>query len=239
MKKIYLYTAAIFMSGLFGASAAYASEEDTAKEMAALFSAGRGVISDNQDKINNADLGDKGLTGDIVIAKAKEKYKEKMGKDVVETDPYQKAILEAIADVMKDAQPVINEKGKGFKGFLPAVFAGQVATKASEKLAGKAVIKLTAPKELVRNRKNRPDEWENKAIEETFKKAGYEKGKAFSETSTVDGKSAFRFIQPEYYKQSCLSCHGGPKGETDISGGKKEGANLDDLGGAVSVTIFK
>lgn len=239
MKKVYLYAAAACVGGLFSLSAAYATEEDTAKEMAALFSAGRGVISDNQDQINNAELGDKGLTGAVVIAKAKEKYKEKVGKEVDANDPYQKAIIDAIGDVMKDAQPVINEKGKGFKGFLPAVFAGQVATKASEKLAGKAVIKLTAPKELVRNRKNRPDDWEGKAIEDTFKKAGYEKGKPFSETTTVDGKNAFRFIQPEYYKQSCLSCHGGPKGETDISGGKKEGANLDDLGGAISVTIFK
>lgn len=239
MKKIYLYTASLCISGLLGFSPAFASEEDTAKDMAALFSAGRGVISDNQDQINNSDLGDKGLTGDVVIAKAKEKYKEKMGKDVDVNSPYQKALLEAMGDVMKDAQPVINEKGKGFKGFLPAVFAGQVATKASERLAGKAVIKLTAPKELVRNRKNRPDEWESKAIEETFKKADYEKGKAFSEAVPVGGKDAFRFIQPEYYKQSCLSCHGGPKGETDITGGKKEGANLDDLGGAVSVTIFK
>jgi hypothetical protein len=239
MKKVYLYTASLCISGLLNFSSAFASEEDTAKDMAALFSAGRAVISDNQDQINNSDLGDKGLTGDVVIAKAKEKYKEKMGKDVDAESPYQKAILEAIGDVMNDAQPVINEKGKGFKGFLPAVFAGQVANKASEKLAGKAVIKLTAPKELVRNRKNRPDEWESRAIEETFKKADYEKGKVFSETTTVNGKDAFRFIQPEYYKQSCLSCHGGPKGETDITGGKKEGANLDDLGGAVSVTIFK
>lgn len=47
MKKIYLYTAAICMGGLFGFSAAYAGEEDIAKEMAALFSSGRAVISDN------------------------------------------------------------------------------------------------------------------------------------------------------------------------------------------------
>ncbi len=238
MKKIYLYAAAICMGGMLSVPV-YAADEDVAKEMSVLFSSGRAVISDNQDKINNAELGDKGLTGDVVITAAKEKYKANTGKDVDAADPYQKAILDAIADVMKDAQPVINEKGKGFKGFLPAVFAGQVANKASEKLAGKAVIKLTAPKELVRNRKNKPDAWEDKAIEETFKKAGYEKGKPFSEATTVDGKNAFRFIQPEYYKQSCLSCHGGPKGEIDISGGKKEGANLDDLGGAISVTIFK
>ncbi len=237
MKKI-LYAATICMTGILSVPA-YAGDEEIAKDMSALFGAGRAVISDNQDKINDGNVGDKGLTGDVVIAAAKEKYKEKAGKDVDANDQYQKAILDAIKEVMTDAQPVINEKGKGFKGFLPAVFAGQVANKASEKLAGKAVIKLTAPKELVRNRKNRPDDWENKAIEETFKKAGYEKGKAFSETTTIDGKNAFRYIQPEYYKQSCLSCHGGPKGEVDISGGKKEGANLDDLGGAISVTIFK
>lgn len=238
MKKVYLYAAALCMGGVFSVPV-YAGDEDVAKEMSVLFAAGRAVISDNQDKINNAELADKGLTGDAVIAAAKEKYKGKIGKDVDAADPFQKAILDAIGDVMKDAQPVINEKGKGFKGFIPAVFAGQVATKASEKLAGKAVIKLTAPKELVRNRKNKPDAWEDKAIEETFKKAGYEKGKPFSETTSVDGKNVFRFIQPEYYGQSCLSCHGGPKGETDISGGKKEGANLDDLGGAISVTLFK
>lgn len=237
MKKI-LYATALCLAGMINFPT-YAGDEDTAKELATLFAAGRAVISDNQDKINDANLGDKGLTSEVVIAAAKEKFKEKTGKEVDANDPFQKAILEAIGDVMKDAQPVINEKGKSFKGFLPAVFAGQVANKASEKLAGKAVIKLTAPKDLVRNRKNRPDEWENKAIEETFKKAGYEKGKPFSESTTIDGKAAFRFIQPEYYKQSCLSCHGGPKGETDISGGKKEGANLDDLGGAVSVTLFK
>ena len=53
------------------------------------------------------------------------------------------------------------------------------------------------------------------------------------------GRNAFRLILPEYYKQSCLSCHGGPKGERDITGGKKEGGKLGELGGAISVTLFK
>ncbi len=238
MRKIFLCAAAVAIASMMSFPT-YASDDETAKELATLFAAGRAVISDNQEKINDANLGDKGLTGDAVIAATKEKFKEKTGKDVDDNNPFQKAILDAINDVMKDAQPVINEKGKGFKGFIPAVFAGQVASKASEKLTGKAAIKLTAPKELVRNRKNKPDEWENKAIEESFKKAGYEKGKAFFENTTIDGKYAFRYIQPEYYKQSCLSCHGGPKGEIDISGEKKEGANLVDLGGAISVTLFK
>ena len=53
-----------------------------------------------------------------------------------------------------------------------------------------------------------------------------------------NGKQAYRLILPEYYKESCLGCHGGSKGELDITGGKKEGGVLGQLGGAISVTIF-
>ena len=59
-------------------------------------------------------------------------------------------------------------------------------------------------------------------------------------TATVkkNGKQAYRLILPEYYKQSCLACHGQPKGAIDITGGKKEGGRLGELGGAISVVIF-
>ena len=72
-----------------------------------------------------------------------------------------------------------------------------------------------------------------------FRKADYQKGKAFSEQSNVKGKDAFRFILPEYYGKSCLKCHGEPKGERDISGGKKEGGVLGELGGAISLIIYQ
>ena len=44
---------------------------------------------------------------------------------------------------------------------------------------------------------------------------------------------------PEYYTAGCLSCHGEPKGEMDITGYPKEGGKLDDLGGVISVTLFR
>jgi len=90
----------------------------------------------------------------------------------------------------------------------------------------------------VRNRANRPDKWESEVIEGTFKSAGYDK-KYVSEVTQKKGKDAFRLILPEYYKESCLSCHGDPKGELDITGGKKEGGKLGELGGAISVTLYK
>ena len=149
------------------------------------------------------------------------------------------AMIESIKQVVDKAQPWINEKGKGFKGFLPAVFAKSVADEFSRRMAGKMFIKLTAPKQYVRNRANRPDTWENNAIENKFKSAGWAKGRSFSELADHKGKQGFRFILPEYYKESCLVCHGDPKGERDITGGKKEGGKLDELGGAISFVIYE
>lgn len=148
-------------------------------------------------------------------------------------------MLEVISAVMGDAQTLINEKGKGFKGFLPAVFARQVAEGFSQKMKNKFFIKLTAPKSYVRNRRNRPDKWEHDVIENKFKGTGWEKGKQFAEAGEHKGKSGFRLILPEYYGASCLKCHGDPKGELDITGGKKEGGVLGELGGAISVVIYE
>lgn len=224
---------------------AFADEnEDIAKEMATVFRSARAVITKNQAHINDPAIGDKGLSPDAVIAAAKENYKTATGHDLT-IDPatkageYLQAELDAIAAVMKEAQPLINEQGKGFKGFLPAVFAGQVAAKTSEALKGKAELKLTAPKEFVRNRANRPDEWEENVIENKFKTPAWTKDAGFSEATQKDGKNVFRFILPEYYVEGCLACHGEPKGELDITGGAKEGAKLGDLGGAISVTLYQ
>jgi hypothetical protein len=46
-------------------------------------------------------------------------------------------------------------------------------------------------------------------------------------------------LLPEYYRESCLSCHGGPMGEMDITGYPKEGGKIGDLGGAISIVIFQ
>ena len=56
--------------------------------------------------------------------------------------------------------------------------------------------------------------------------------------TTRNGELAHRLMLPEYYMQSCLSCHGGTKGEIDMTGGPMEGGTLGEVGGAISVTIF-
>ncbi|MBL4905962.1 MAG: DUF3365 domain-containing protein [Sneathiella sp.] len=227
----------------FGATAA--TNEEIALNLATLLRSARAVISDNQKKINDASLGDKGLTANVVVTIAKENFKKATGKDIepLLSDGLQGELLTselaAIGSVMDDAQAVINQQGVGLKGFLPAIFARQVTEKFRQNSGGKADLKLTAPKNYVRNRANRPDKWEHSVIENQFKSASYTKGQAYSENTQKKGKPAFRLMIPEYYKQSCLACHGEPKGARDITGGKKEGGVLGELGGSISVSIFQ
>ena len=67
--------------------------------------------------------------------------------------------------MVDDNQATINAKGPAFKGFIPAVFARLVAEEFGQLAKGEAEVKVTAPPELVRNRKARPDQWEAEIIE--------------------------------------------------------------------------
>lgn len=227
------------------AGSAAETDEEIALSVATLLRSARAIISDKQAHINDPNVGDKGLSSDVVMKVTRENYKKAAGKDLDSIDPAGRhgqliaAELEAIAAVMDEAQTTINAKGVGLKGFLPAVFARLVTEKFRAAVGDKASLKLTAPKNYLRNRANRPDKWESEIIETMFRSPTHEKGKPHSATMEVDGKQAFRLILPEYYAESCLACHGGPKGERDITGGKKEGAALGELGGAISVTIFQ
>ena len=123
-------------------------DKELSIEIATLFRAARAVISDNQALINDPDTGDKGLSGENVVEMAKQNHQKVTGRELPEFDDgslageARKAMLEAIHVVMDDAQPLINEPGKVFKGFLPAVFAKMVATEFSRRMDGKMFIKL-------------------------------------------------------------------------------------------------
>ncbi len=211
------------------------------EELTTLYRSARAVISKHQQHINNPDIGDKGLTPAVVASQALDNYRRISGKplDMSTNTEAKQAMMSAIKGVMADNQDLINEKGVGLKGLLPAIYARQVATYFNESMLGRMKIKLTAPNKYIRNRANRPDKWEDHIIDSKFLAAGYAKGKPFFQDQAYEGKDAFRFILPEYYVESCLSCHGKPRGELDITGGKKEGGVLGELGGAISLTIFK
>ena len=225
--------------------ASLAEGERIALSLATMLRSARTVVSERQDLINDPDRGDKGLTGEAVVEATVQNYQKATGRDPRAVDPDSlegrllNAQLQAVEDVLADNQDLINRKGVGFKGFVPAVFGRLVNERFIEQVGDEAQIKVTAPIDLIRNRKARPDDWERERIEQDLNAPDWEHGRIVSAETEVDGQPAYRILVPEYYTQGCLSCHGEPAGELDVTGYAKEGRKLGDLGGAISITLLR
>jgi Protein of unknown function (DUF3365) len=215
-----------------------------AKNVAAMLSAGLIVISNNQDLINNPDIGDKGLDGKSVLEQVKKLLSE-TGTDPSKIDPKSRhgrlvqVQMDAIVEVMTAHQRELNQRGIGFKGFVPSTFGRLVVETFNRGAQSDAELKMTAPLEIVRNRKARPDKWENFVIREKLTSKSWPKGQSFAEVAESKGRPAFRVAVPEYYSASCLACHGKPEGQIDITGYPKEGRNEGDLGGVYSLALYR
>lgn len=222
-----------------------ADDANIAKSLADMLRAARQVISSNQARINDPNLGDKGLTGQVVLQQAVDIYKKTTGTDPASIDPTSRlgrlmhAQMDAIVEATDANQATINARGVGFKAFIPAVFARLVNESFESHARSEAQIKVTAPEQLVRNRKSRPDQWESEVIRGKLLQENWPRGQAYAAEVDTKGRPAYRMMMPEYYASSCLSCHGSPKGETDITGYPKEGGKEGDLGAIISVTLFK
>jgi hypothetical protein len=234
--------------GALGPSSSSAQGDDdiaTARSLAAMLRAAREVVSRHQSEINDPNVGDKGLTSAKALSEAKAGYKAATGQDPDHVDPASKrgrllrAQMEAIAEVFDANQPTINEKGVAFKGFIPAVVGRLVNESFSRRAGTEAEVKVTAPPDLVRNLKAEPDAWEKKVIADAFMKPDWPKGKEFSAVAEANGRPAFRVASPEYYVSSCLTCHGTPKGDIDITGYPMEGRAVGDLGGVISIALYR
>jgi hypothetical protein len=154
-----------------GVSAGAASDDAAiAQSLAEMLRAGRTVISRNQERINNPELGDKGLTGAVVVAEAQKIYQSTTGVDPATIDPASRrgrllhAEMDAIVEVMDANQATLNAVGVGFKGFIPAIFGRLTSEAFARRANGEAEMKVTAPPDLIRNRKARPDAWEAEVI---------------------------------------------------------------------------
>lgn len=215
-----------------------------ARSVATMLQSARAVVSTNQTRINDPEIGDKGLSGAAVLEEAIANYQKATGRDPRAVDPasYEgrllKAQMEAVVEVMDANQATINAKGNGFKGFIPATFTRLVNEAFEARVGDEASMKFTAPPVLIRNRKARPDAFEAAAIRDYLEAADWPKGQIYSATVEEAGKRRARVMVPEYYAPSCLTCHGSPAGELDITGYPKEGAHEGDLGGVISIGLI-
>ncbi|AUX74719.1 MULTISPECIES: Tll0287-like domain-containing protein [Sinorhizobium] len=227
------------------APAEEAADVATGTRLAELLRAARSVLSNYQSLINDPAVADKHLDGERFTAEAIALYGKRTGSPLISDDLAERdrkllqAQVDAMREVIDEHQDDINRPGIAFKGFVPAVFARLMNEKFAVKVGNEALVRVTAPEVLVRNRKSLPDAWEAKVIEEVFPDPQRPKEASYTEVTTVNGRPAFRMLLPEYYTDSCLVCHGVPKGEIDVTGYPKEGGKAGDLGGAISIVLFQ
>lgn len=213
--------------------------EATARFLAILFVSGRQVINENQPLFDDPDKGEKGFSPEVFERQLVDVFRSRSGIDLQNLSsariPQQaKALLpiltKASKEVVAEAQPEINRKGVGFKGFIPAVFGVRVAGRFTDMTGVGLKQTAMAP----RNRSNSPDSFERAALQE-FADPSYPKGKVISEVTAAS--KSLRLMLPLYATRGCLDCHGEPKGERDKTGYAKEGLRLGQNAGAISVVI--
>lgn len=214
---------------------------ETGRLLAILLDAGRGAVAANQPLINDASKGDKGFTPAVFAQQLAEKFKGRTGVDLNDlkasgvpesAHKLLPELVEAAKQTVAGNQDVINKSGVAYKGFTPAHFGTQAAAAFSAKTG--IYMKQTTTDGLLRNPKNKADDFEAKIMKQ-LSDPGYARTGDKVMSQTVDG--TVRVLLPLFYGKGCMGCHGEPKGEVDASGYKKEGAKEGDLGGAVSVTL--
>lgn len=217
-----------------------AEAEETARLLAKALSAGRRVIDQNQTLIDDSHRGDKGFTPEVFEQQLIQEFLKQTGIDLsriqntpasITVPPLARELLPAFVvaskEVIRDAQVVINQRGIGYKNFIPATYGSQAAARFSKQ----SHVRLKQTTLQPRNPKNEPDEYEASVLKWL---SGRPRAEAYVSELTDHGQT-LRVVMPIYYATACLTCHGEPKGDLDISGYPKEGAHEGDLAGAITV----
>ncbi len=117
-------------------------------------------------------------------------------------------LLISINNVISKNQDLINHDPKTgnycFKGFLPDVISNSVANDFSLRTG----IKLKQTALRLRNPRNKPDKWEEKALRILEQDGTKEE---YSELANIGGKSVYRYMKPLYMEMECLMCHSYPE----------------------------
>ena len=130
-------------------------------------------------------------------------------------------------------QDVINTDSDGeynFKGIYCAVAGKSIAKLIT--LESDYTIRYTNLE--TRRQADAPDAFEFEALEAFSADKGL---KEYYGLAEGDGERVFRYLAPLRMEESCLECHGEPAGELDRFGFAKEGRQVGDLGGAISITM--
>jgi general secretion pathway protein A len=211
--------------------------EKTAQHLAMLLNVGRLVVERNQTLINDARKGDKGFTPEVFEHEVVDEFVRQTHIDLKDLPTHLPSLakellpvlLQSSKEVVADAQLVINQRGIGYKNFVPATFGSQAA----RKFSNRSYVKIKQTALNPRNLKNTPDAYEENMLKQLTTQPALDT----SIIEWIDNEKTLRALTPIYYSQDCLACHGEPRGILDISGYPREGAQEGDLAGAISIQI--
>ena len=216
---------------------------ETGRLLAVLLDVGRVVIGHNQLLLNDPTKGNKGFTPEVFAQQTIAAFKDRTGHDLANLSaatvpemakPLLARLLEESKKTVASYQTVVNMPGVKYKGLIPATFGTETGTR-FQSWSG-VYMKQTAPDSLVRNPKNKPDAFESAEMKKMSEPSFPREGEQVVSAMDEDGK-AVRVLLPLFYGKDCLICHGTPKGERDVTGYPREGAQEGDLGGAISVKL--
>ena len=209
------------------------------------------VIAENQALINvkpDGSIKSKKLLPKSYYKKTYEQFKKiGVGKKFKlkalkgETDPQVIApilttLLQAGRITTAKFQKAINSEADGtvkLKKFIPAVF-GQLTVDRFHKKTGIQMKQTTLGKNdyKERNKYNAPNKWEEKGLHAVTAK-NWQTNAGYSEKTAAE----YRYMKPIYIKKGCLGCHGVPIGEKGPYGHPKEGYELNDIRGGISISL--
>lgn len=246
-QQFYRLAGAAFLTVMLLSPRVHAGQQEDASEtarlVAILLDAGRVTVAKNQELINDATKADKGFTAAVFERQLTAEFQARTGIALGDIEqaavpPMAKPLLTRLIEESKKTiasyQVIVNMPGIRYKGLIPATFGTETASR-FQNWSG-VYLKQTAPTHLLRNQKNKPDDYETAALAQLATRPP-SSGPDSILTEVTDSGAHVRAILPLYYGKACLTCHGEPKGERDISGYAREGAKEGDLGGAISVKI--
>ncbi len=139
--------------------------------------------------------------------------------------------MSATWDYIDSVQNYINYNSDGsydFKKIYCSVAGKSIALKFTQ--STDRIIRYT--REDPRTGNDTPDEFEARAL------TSFEQGSSeYYGVTEYKGEQVFRYVSAIYIKFGCLSCHGSPAGDLDEIGYPKEGMQVGDLAGAISLII--
>lgn len=160
-----------------------------------------------------------------------QQQESQMEVEMLEKARILRAQMNATWDYIEEKQEVIELDSDGtrhFKGLNCAIAGKEIGRRISEQTD----YRIAFTNFSTRNAEDAPDEFEMEALRRFATDSAQTEVFAKSDDGIM-----FRYAAPLWIEESCLDCHGSPVGAIDVVGYPKEGREVGELAGILSIGI--